>query len=195
MPLMFMWHYLLLGYFASRTVSNRATSLPSFLSPSSQDTALLSYVVQALYTSPSDPEVFQRLLLALLTVSKSHPQNLVQLLDRDRLKEFCTAKKTPPKEDTEGEAEGEGEKRESPSPDMEQDFLTKLNAVFWELIEQTPATPAVTSVATPGTARAACQTLATILPSLHPPCYHKCVCYATQLVIMTCILLSSPPGC
>lgn len=154
---------------------NHTTALPSFLSPPSQDTALLSYVVQALYTSPSDPEVFQRLLLALLTVSKSHPQNLIQLLDGDRLKEFCTAKKTPPKEDIEGDGE---KKRESPSPDMEQDFLTKLNAVFWELIEQTPATPAVTSVATPGTAHAACQPSATILPTLHPPRYHRRVCYA-----------------
>ena len=141
---------------------------------SSQDTALLSYVVQALYTSPTDPELFQRLLLSLLTVSRSHPQNLVPLLDKDRLKEFCTAKRMLPPENADGEGEGEGEKKgESPSPDVEQDFLTKLNAVFWELIERTPVTPAVTSVATPGAASLACHS---------PHCHcHRCLCCATYV--------------
>lgn len=163
----------------SQSIASRPGCLPCVKSKplssllSSQDTALLSYVVQALYTSPTDPELFQRLLLSLLTVSRSHPQNLVPLLDKDRLKEFCTAKRMLPPENAGGEGEGESEKKgESPSPDVEQDFLTKLNAVFWELIEQTPVTPAVTSVATPGAVSSSC----------HSPHCHRWLCCATYTV-------------
>ena len=157
-------------------------------------------MVQALYNSPSDPELFQRLLLALLTVSKSHPQNLIQLLNRDRLKEFCTAKRTPPPDDTKEEQEGEGKSETEPisaTPDMEQDFLMKLNAVFWELIEQTPGTPAITSVATPGTytPHGTCHN---VHPLFYPHCTHhdgtSCV-YCVYWLVMMFSTFFSPPGC
>lgn len=98
-------------------------------------------------------------------------------MDRGQLKEFCSARRAPPPEAAKGETEDAGVKEaESPSPDVEQDFLTKLNAVFWELIEQTPVTPSVTSVATPGVLE--------LLPVLCVPhsVHHGCACCTVELV-------------
>ena len=104
-------------------------------------------MVKALFTVPPDPELFQRLLLSLLAVSKNHPLNLLQLLDPEMLKAFCEEDKGEEKQEND-----DTEKKESAEPkeQEQQDFISKLNSVFWLLIAQTPSTPLITSVATPG---------------------------------------------
>ena len=104
-------------------------------------------MVKALFTVPPDPELFQRLLLSLLAVSKNHPLNLLQLLDPEKLKAFCEEDKGEEKQEND-----DTEKKESAEPkeQEQQDFISKLNSVFWLLIAQTPSTPLITSVATPG---------------------------------------------
>ena len=104
-------------------------------------------MVKALFTVPPDPELFQRLLLSLLAVSKNHPLNLLQLLDPEKLKAFCEENKGEEKQESD-----DAEKKESTEPkeQEQQDFISKLNSVFWLLIAQTPSTPLITSVATPG---------------------------------------------
>ena len=123
------------------------TLLYCVLSPL-QDTALLSYVVKALYTVPPNPELFQRLLLSLLMVSKNHPLNLLQLLEPETLKAFCEDSDDEVKEAVSVVEKGEDQEEEAEG--KREDFISKMNSVFWFLISQTPSTPFITSVATPG---------------------------------------------
>ena len=94
-----------------------------------------------------EPEYFQFLLLMLISVGKSRPDNLM-LVANQIGNSLIRAKEPTPRED--------GESKEA-EPDMEfsdveriSAFIQLLNDVFWRLFSKRPLSPVVAPVVNPG---------------------------------------------
>ena len=118
-----------------------------------QDQTQLSHVVQSLCTGSGsqesqlmEPEYFQFLLLMLISVGKSRPENLMLLANQIgdslvRAREGSASSKP--------EAEGE-EKMEFSDVERVSAFIQLLNDVFWRLLSKRPLSPVVAPIVNPG---------------------------------------------
>jgi hypothetical protein len=95
-----------------------------------------------------EPEYFQFLLLMLISVGKSRPDNLMLLANQigDSLvqaREATMASKQ--------EAEGEEKKMEFSDVERVSAFIQLLNDVFWRLLSKRSLSPVVAPIVNPGT--------------------------------------------
>lgn len=124
-----------------------------------------------------EPEYFQYLLLMLLTIAKSRPENLLHLARPEFSSKFVSERKPKASKDKDGEGgdkegEGEGGGKDDESGEKEEDkelevsaggdqevvgrtekideFLDLLNEAFWMLFAQQPLAPETGPVVNPG---------------------------------------------
>ena len=114
-----------------------------------QDRTQLSHVVQCLSAASEkkeplmEPEYFQFLLLMLLSVGKSRPENLMLLANQigDSL--------IKAKQENSGATEAE-QKTDFSDAERILAFINLLNDMFWRLFSKRPLSPVVAPVVNPG---------------------------------------------
>ena len=118
-----------------------------------QDQTQLSHVVHSLCVGSGskehqlmEPEYFQFLLLMLISVGKSRPDNLMLLANQigDSLVRWREGSAS-----TKEEAES-GEKMQFSDVERVSAFIQLLNDVFWKLLSKRPLSPVVAPVVNPG---------------------------------------------
>ena len=117
-----------------------------------QDQTQLSHVVQSLCTGSGskehqlmEPEYFQFLLLMLISVGKSRPDNLMLLANQIGDSLVRAREESASKQEAEGE-----EKMEFSDVERVSAFIQLLNDVFWRLLSKRPLSPVVAPVVNPG---------------------------------------------
>ena len=95
-----------------------------------------------------EPEYFQFLLLMLISVGKSRPDNLMLLANQIGDALVRTKEETSPQQETETAKDG----KETKFSDVERisAFIHLLNEVFWQLFSKRPLSPVVAPVVNPG---------------------------------------------
>ena len=92
-----------------------------------------------------EPEYFQFLLLMLISVGKSRPDNLMLLANQIGDSLVRAREESASKQEAEGE-----EKMEFSDVERVSAFIQLLNDVFWRLLSKRPLSPVVAPVVNPG---------------------------------------------